>query len=290
MGWGAAIGAIGSLAGGLLSSKSASDQSAANYEMQKEFAKNGIRWKVADAKAAGIHPLAALGAQTASFAPIATGDYMGQAVADMGQNISRAIAAGQSKSERAAELERQTQVQAQAQARQAERDRLDVEKHKLDVTHMGLQNELLRSQIARFNSAQLGPGMPSASFPSRRAGGSVVADVTSPTGAVEVVPSEVISANPNASSVEAGVGPGWRKQRIGGDRFGVNYELPNSSMSEAMEALGSVPSSLATMGHNLLRAGEGVVYGPGTKGLPELPKTHYWKWNPFKQRYVVTKK
>ena len=64
MGWGSAlgsaIGAVGSLIGGNIASNNANKQ----YEMQKEFAQNGIRWKVADAKAAGIHPLAALGAQT----------------------------------------------------------------------------------------------------------------------------------------------------------------------------------------------------------------------------------
>lgn len=40
---------------------------------QKEFATHGIRWKVADAKAAGIHPLAAMGANTHSPSPIHIG-------------------------------------------------------------------------------------------------------------------------------------------------------------------------------------------------------------------------
>ena len=33
---------------------------------QREFAKHGIQWRVDDAKAAGIHPLAALGSPTRS--------------------------------------------------------------------------------------------------------------------------------------------------------------------------------------------------------------------------------
>lgn len=56
--------------------QAAADQRAAdankfNYDMQKEFAQNGIRWKVEDAIAAGIHPLAALGAQGYSASPSA---------------------------------------------------------------------------------------------------------------------------------------------------------------------------------------------------------------------------
>ena len=35
----------------------------------KQFAKRGIQWRVHDAKKAGLHPLAALGAQTTSFSP-----------------------------------------------------------------------------------------------------------------------------------------------------------------------------------------------------------------------------
>lgn len=63
---------------------------------QEEFAKNGIRWKVEDARRAGIHPLAALGASGASYSPVgydsggpdtSKSDF----AASMGQNITRAI-------------------------------------------------------------------------------------------------------------------------------------------------------------------------------------------------------
>jgi len=39
-------------------------------DLQKEFAKNGLSWKIDDAKSRGISPLAALGAQGASFQPM----------------------------------------------------------------------------------------------------------------------------------------------------------------------------------------------------------------------------
>ena len=45
------------------------EMNAKNAALQREFAQSGIQWKVADAKKAGLHPLAALGAQTASASP-----------------------------------------------------------------------------------------------------------------------------------------------------------------------------------------------------------------------------
>lgn len=90
-------------------------QADANIQMQKEFAQQGIRWKVEDAKAAGLHPLAAIGAQTHSFIPVTVGD---RAVApsndfglrDLGQDLSRAIEARQTQQERVKEgLDRRIQ-------------------------------------------------------------------------------------------------------------------------------------------------------------------------------------
>ena len=53
---GALISAGSSILKGVLGKKSAKKQRDIEYERQKEFAQQGIRWKVADAKSAGIHP------------------------------------------------------------------------------------------------------------------------------------------------------------------------------------------------------------------------------------------
>lgn len=98
--WQAALGAVGSLASTFLghsNAKQANQTAAANAArqeaLQREFAQNGISWKVADAKRAGIHPLYALGAQTTSYSPVNVGsqstDFSG--LASMGQNLGRAI-------------------------------------------------------------------------------------------------------------------------------------------------------------------------------------------------------
>lgn len=71
-GAGALLSGIGSLFGGRGSS-GAKAAEARNLAAQKEFAQKGIRWRVADAKAAGLHPLYALGAAGAQHSPFLGG-------------------------------------------------------------------------------------------------------------------------------------------------------------------------------------------------------------------------
>lgn len=134
-----------SLLGGLLGRDDASDAAAKNARMQKEFAQQGIRWKVADAKAAGIHPLAALGAPTTSFAPVnvGAGSHIAQGLASAGQDISRGIEATRTNSER---LDAYTKTIQD-----------------LNIQRMGLENDLLSSQIAKIHQAGIPPAMPSTS-------------------------------------------------------------------------------------------------------------------------------
>lgn len=69
----AAIGAAGAIGSALISADSNRSASNRNADLQREFAQHGISWKVADAKRAGVHPLAALGAQTQSASPVYVG-------------------------------------------------------------------------------------------------------------------------------------------------------------------------------------------------------------------------
>lgn len=134
---GSIISGVSNLVGGLFGAKSAADANEENIRQQRAFAQQGIRWRVADAKAAGIHPLYALGAQTASFAPSSVGDPLGGAISDMGQNIGRAVDAAGTRDER---------IAGKAMT-------------SLQLERAGLENELLRSQIAR-ERGQLGPAFP----------------------------------------------------------------------------------------------------------------------------------
>lgn len=105
------------------------DQQEKNRDMQREFAQNGISWKVADANRAGIHPLYALGAPTmspsvSSFSP------MGEALSRTGQDVSRAMNATRSVEQRDDAYSKTVQD--------------------MSLTRMGLENDLLASKIQRL--------------------------------------------------------------------------------------------------------------------------------------------
>lgn len=125
------------------------DQDAAlareNMAQQREFAQHGIRWKVEDAKAAGLHPLAALGATTTSFSPVSVGDSSAPSLdlGNMGQGIDRAIAATQTTEEKADAYTNKLQA--------------------LQLERGELENSLLKTQIMKANQpAARQPSMPSA--------------------------------------------------------------------------------------------------------------------------------
>lgn len=134
------ISAGASLIGGLFNRSSADKANAQNMqiaqqnmEMQEEFAREGLSWKVADAKRSGIHPVYALGAPTTSFSPVSfsasADDSMGNAISKMGQDIGSAITNRSTSTQRAAS----TQLALE----------------KLTLQRGALENELLASRIAK---------------------------------------------------------------------------------------------------------------------------------------------
>lgn len=101
---GALISGGASLLGGFLGAEEGEDNRhlqeqmhLQNMALQREFAQNGIRWRVDDAKAAGLHPLYALTGQTAQATPSTlnfdNSNALGRGLADAGQHIGRAVAA-----------------------------------------------------------------------------------------------------------------------------------------------------------------------------------------------------
>lgn len=135
--------AIGGIAGSLLGQKVEQGNQKAlidqQEKLQKQFAKQGIQWRVKDARKAGIHPLYALGAQTASYTPQQVGGSTGGgALAAMGQDILGSVNRSSSRADRAFN----TQQRAMA------------------LERMGLENELLRTQIASTASQQASPAIP----------------------------------------------------------------------------------------------------------------------------------
>jgi len=121
-------------------------------EMAYEFAKSGVQWKVSDAVKAGLHPLAAMGASTASGPSLSIGSVgsvspprapggspMGAALSSMGQDVSRAMMAS------ATNQTRESMFDATVQS--------------MTLTNMALKNDLLASQLQRIKQGA-GPGGP----------------------------------------------------------------------------------------------------------------------------------
>lgn len=182
------IGSVaGPLVGGLLglgSQKIASNATQQanedNAALQREFAQNGIQWRVEDAKKAGLHPAFAIGANVAPASPSYVGDTsMASTVANFGQDISRAI-----------------------DSTRTARDRIDSRVTALALEKGQLENDLLRSQIARLNSDQVGPPMPS-SMSSNVIAGQGDSMRTAP--GVMMMPSKIVNPERNRPSKEAGV-------------------------------------------------------------------------------------
>lgn len=89
---GSLIGAGSSLAGGMINATTSKTIAREQMRLQKEFAQNGIQWRVEDAKKAGLHPLYAIGASGASYTPVSQdSSAMGNAVADAGAYLGKAV-------------------------------------------------------------------------------------------------------------------------------------------------------------------------------------------------------
>lgn len=256
--FGAAVGAsLGSGVAGAISGPQraahAADMARQDWErnvaMQKEFAQNGIRWKVADAKAAGLHPLAALGASGASFSPMqSVGGGESNHWAETGQNISRAIAATRSNDEK------------------------DEMFARLRLENAGLQNDMLRSQIAQLNSAQLGPSMPSTSgLP------------TTMGGLVKEVPLERTSSAPGSPHQEVGhvSDVGWAKTATG------LAPVPSKDVKERIEDQ-MIPEIQWGLRNNLLPTFDqkNQSIAPSKALLPR--GADMWRYNILKQEWQPT--
>lgn len=137
------VSAAANFVGGLLGNKQQEQGQEKEIAAQKEFATNGLRWRVEDAKAAGISPVAALGFSGPSYSPVGLGSNdTASAFSAAGQDIGRAIQSTRTDAEKVDAYTRQIQA--------------------LNVEHGSLENEVLRSQLRRMNQVSM-PSFPTAS-------------------------------------------------------------------------------------------------------------------------------
>lgn len=91
---GSLISAAANIFGGNAAADAQKEAAALDFKRQMMFAQNQIQWRSEDAKAAGIHPLAALGMGGSQYTGLASSsDPRGAGIAAAGNNIGKALAA-----------------------------------------------------------------------------------------------------------------------------------------------------------------------------------------------------
>lgn len=237
------------LLGGFMDSQRQDENAERNIALQREFAQNSIQWKAADALKAGISPVYAMGAPTTSFSPISLGggSSLGSALGSMGQDVSRAVASGSDSQQRVGQVSQLME--------------------KLTVERASLQNDLLRSQIARLNqsTAPTPPlvGPPPNSMDGLRA------------GSVKVDPSKTEATAPGAPSQAAAVVPDVSFSQTATGLAPV----PSKSVKDLVEDI-TIPQLMWGIRNNLLpnfTGGDPPSQSPGVGKI--------WVFDPRGQEY-----
>lgn len=187
------IGAGGSLLGGLIGGSDAKKAVKKQWKYQKEFQKNKMQWAVQDAKAAGLHPLFALGAGGGGGSPsfsIPGQSAMGSAIGDAAAQIGQGVAA------RPSEMAKQLQ-RAQIESINSQTRRNDAEA------------ALALSQFRRFQQeANVSPSVAAALVDAVDANRTM-------TGKTRVVPSEQLTRARGDQARTASNRPMWQKWQWG---------------------------------------------------------------------------
>lgn len=149
------INAGASLLGAKESSDAVQSANKKNLNFQRNMARNQIQWKAADAKLAGLHPLAALGAQGMMPTIGAMADTsMGEAISEAGARIGNAV------DKRAAVREQAANNAASRNAAnaQAEMYKAEAAKARSEAQRNFIEMSRQASEISRSNQTQRADG------------------------------------------------------------------------------------------------------------------------------------
>lgn len=220
-----------------------------NIKYQKEFAQHGVRWKVEDAKAAGIHPLYALGAQTHSFSPISVGSTesgydpgdtyrnLGNMASNMGQDIGRALSVTQTQMEK-------------------EHNALQIQMMKTQLEGEAIDNQIRLKQLSNLNT---GPAFPTPSAVSK----------ISPLNITQSAPDLPFSEGAAVNDV------GWAKTKHG------LVAIPSSDVKERIEDQFFPEMAWSMRNQFLPNIGQ---LSPPPRSLLSNP-SNVWRFNQFYQTY-----
>lgn len=257
------------VAGGLINSKeqrdSAKAQAEANTASQREFAQHGIRWKVEDAKAAGLHPLYALGGAGASYAPnpITVTDGLGATMQRAGQNLSKAASM------------QMTAEQIKTKELQDELLKAQIDQTRAHADYYRSQSPIVTPGVSVFPyTGAASSSLPGYPLPPRAA--SRFDDNAVVTGGkfdkVNYKPNEHKSARSKEQHITPGKGPGLSEYNLTGSR---SMLLPHTFSDDAEIPVALLPSIIQANVEkygftNTLRAfgfGEGNTNDPISRWL-----------------------
>ena len=244
------VSAGGSILGGTISSlfnrSSVKEQTA----FQREAMQNGIQWRVADAKAAGLHPLFALGANLPTPAPMVLGDQLGPALAEAGQSIGNALSRQESQHDRAMRM-------MDYEVATATRRKIDAEASFAEAQAFASWRAL-EGQAQQSGLGVQGETNPMGQAPNPPGNG---------VGQIDLKPSEVISHKQDAPHVSAGMNPAYEERWLA-EGFPIMLPVASGESPEEIISEMSIPAWLGLLSRN------SQIYGTG------------WAEDMFKLRYA----
>lgn len=254
--------AAGAIIGSLVGKKSTKDVQESQEEQQREFAQKGIQWRVADAKAAGVHPLYAMGAQLPSFNPVSVMDNtagyaqvgmeMGQRVADYLKKPTPQVEAPREYAWATKKINDKGEVYEDVEmlSREDYLKRMEVKGVELGYENAVREGRRMEADIDESKARRL-----EIEARANKERMSLLADPLL-SDAVEYSPDQVVSPRAAEPWVRAGRHAGWTEFDLDN---GFRAVFPSaSSLSESLEALeSSTVLKAAIIGYNVKR------YGPG---------------------------
>lgn len=221
----------------------------ANADLQREFAKNGIRWKVEDARRAGVSPALAMGASTIGATPVHIGEERGPVFGEAGQDLGRAISATSTGEERVLQ-------------------KLRVQSAQLDIEGKALDNQIRASQLKRLGSSPAFPGSDNF-IPGQGDSG------------VKINPSERTQHQPG----HPGQDKGWITDKAYARTATGMVPVPSKDVTERIEDK-LIPEMMWAW-RNSVMPNFGGGEAPSQSQLPKGFDT--WRWDYWNQEYVPAK-
>lgn len=295
---GAAISGGLGLAGGMINASMSKTIAREQMRQQKEFAQNGIQWKVEDAKKAGLHPLYAIGAQGATYTPVSQdSSSMGNAVADAGAYLGKAVdGAIDTATRRELELENleYARMQRELAMKKSGAELMNAELVNRNLTLRNEEQEFLNARLASSVS-----GNPVRPVANSVAGVQGIYDIGGAYSNNPSVRSHLGKVVGNSASRDAGaplrpaagVTPDLKKANTYFEHEDGSIEvLPSEDRSQSTQDMNVFGTNLPNVGYMAVRAFDQARGYFGYRKKPKVINGRLYIWNYRNDRWYPTVK